>query len=189
MLAEILDGRVASFVVFDLEMTAWEGSFARDWSGPGEFPEIVQIGAVRIETVPAWRETAALDILVRPKFCPVLSRYFTALTGIDQAQVDASGIPFAEALQRFAGFVGRDPALAFGRDGPILERNCRRYGLPSPLSGSIHDIRTDLCQRFGIPLVMSSELPGVLGFETSGPSHDGLSDARAVANAIRRLPR
>lgn len=187
MLEDIIQGQVRSFVVFDLEMTAWEGSLARDWSGPGEFPEIVQIGAVRVGTTPSWREDGNFNVLVRPTFYPALSSYFTALTGLEQAKVDTVGIPFAGALQRFARFVGTIPALAFGRDGEYLSRNCDRHGLPSPLAGKVADIRADLCSRSGIPLMMSSELPAALGFEASGPSHDGLSDARAVANAIRRL--
>jgi hypothetical protein len=36
-------------VVFDTEFTAWRGSMERNWAGPGEFREIVQIGAVRID--------------------------------------------------------------------------------------------------------------------------------------------
>lgn len=39
-----LDGTI---VVFDLEWTAWEGSKARGWDGPGEEMEIVQIGVRR----------------------------------------------------------------------------------------------------------------------------------------------
>jgi inhibitor of KinA sporulation pathway (predicted exonuclease) len=186
LLDEIVQRRLAGFVVYDLEMTAWEGSLARDWSGPDEFPEIVQIGAVRIDTVPAWRETAAFDVLLRPRFYPTLSSYFTGLTGIDQARVDADGIPFADALQRFNVFAKGVPALAFGRDGETLARNCHRYGLP-PLSVPVLDIRAELCRRSGIPLMMSSELPAALGFAAAGRSHEGLSDARAVANAIRRL--
>lgn len=186
MLEEIIQGQVRSFVVFDLEMTAWEGSLARDWSGPGEFPEIVQIGAVRIGTTPSWREEGNFDVLVRPTFCPVLSGYFTSLTGIGQADVDAAGIPFADALQRFGEFVGHMPALAFGRDGEFLDRNCKRYDLTSPLA-VVANVRADLCARFGLSLLMSSELPDALGFEASGRGHDALADARAVANAIRRL--
>jgi hypothetical protein len=29
---------------FDLEYTAWEGSKARNWAGPGEHREIIEIG-------------------------------------------------------------------------------------------------------------------------------------------------
>ena len=35
-----------TITVFDLEYTAWECSMARRWLAPGEFKEVVQIGAV-----------------------------------------------------------------------------------------------------------------------------------------------
>ena len=40
-----LDGVVA---VFDLECTSWEGAQARNWSGPGGEPEVVDIGAMSL---------------------------------------------------------------------------------------------------------------------------------------------
>ncbi len=36
-------------IIFDLEFTAWEGSVAHRWSRPGEFTELVQIGALKID--------------------------------------------------------------------------------------------------------------------------------------------
>ena len=41
--------RVPSLTVFDLEYTAWECSMARSWLTPGEFREVVQIGAVKLD--------------------------------------------------------------------------------------------------------------------------------------------
>lgn len=38
---DILNGRVRSFVVYDVEVTAWAGSLSRGWTGEGEFPEVV----------------------------------------------------------------------------------------------------------------------------------------------------
>ena len=40
---------VATLTVFDLEFTAWECSMASHWLRPGEFKEVVQIGAVRLD--------------------------------------------------------------------------------------------------------------------------------------------
>ena len=34
-----------TITIFDLEFTAWECSMARHWLTPGEFKEVVQIGA------------------------------------------------------------------------------------------------------------------------------------------------
>ena len=38
-----------ALTVFDLEFTAWECSMASHWLRPGEFKEVVQIGAVRLD--------------------------------------------------------------------------------------------------------------------------------------------
>ena len=67
-------------VVFDLEFTAWEGSVAHRWSRPGEFTELVQIGAVLVDaqTFTVERE---MDLLVKPRLNPVLSDYLVQLTG------------------------------------------------------------------------------------------------------------
>ena len=36
-------------IVYDLEFTAWEGSMSHRWLLPGEFKEVVQIGAVKVD--------------------------------------------------------------------------------------------------------------------------------------------
>ena len=38
-----------TFIIFDTEFTAWEGSMQRGWSGQNEHREIVQISAIRIK--------------------------------------------------------------------------------------------------------------------------------------------
>ena len=43
-------------VVFDLEWTAWPGSFERDWSGPGELREVIQFGTVKAEVASSLTE-------------------------------------------------------------------------------------------------------------------------------------
>jgi len=35
-----------SFIIYDLEYTAWEGSINRNWSDDGEYKEIIEIGAI-----------------------------------------------------------------------------------------------------------------------------------------------
>ena len=37
-------------VIYDTEYTTWEGAQKRNWSGPGEYREVVNIGAIKIET-------------------------------------------------------------------------------------------------------------------------------------------
>ena len=96
-------------VVFDLEFTSWPGSNERNWSLPEEDREVVQIGAVKIDTSKGLREIDSFNILVRPLKNPLLSEYFINLTGITQKQVDNQGNSFPNALLHFMDFIGKTP--------------------------------------------------------------------------------
>ncbi len=184
-----LDGKI---VVFDLEWTAWEGSHEGGWSAPGEEMEIVQIGAVRLDGANRLLETDSFSVLVRPCINPGLSGYFTGLTGITQAMVDAGGISFARALDGFAGFIGTDTvtALSFGKDPEVLERNCRLCDVAWPFDGALFInvapvLRTAL--DMGDTPFSSSDLPRLVDFTPPGAAHDAMGDARCIAEALRVL--
>lgn len=184
-----LDGTI---VVFDLEWTAWEGSKARGWGGPGEEMEIVQIGAVKLDGANALAETGGFEAVARPCINPALSDYFTGLTGITQAMVDRDGIAFAAALAAFAAFVGADTdaMLSFGMDPDVLAANCRLNHVALPFAP---DLFRNVVPALSIALdaaegsFSSSELPLLAGFEPPGAAHDAIGDARAIAEALRIL--
>ncbi len=174
-------------VVFDLELTAWPGSAARGWTGPGEYPEIIQIGAVRLDA--GLRETGTLDLAVKPRLNPTLSDYIMDLTGIAQERIDREGIDIALALGRLADFAdGARLLLCNGGDDAWLRQNARLADIADPLAGatfgsvSRHFSRAAVRDRH----VVSSDLPAVFGFAAPGRAHDGLGDARAIAEALRR---
>ena len=132
------------------------------------------------------------EALVRPRINPELSDYFTALTGITQAMVDADGISFAEALDGFAGFIGTDTvaALSFGRDPEVLERNCRLCDVALPFDAALFinvvpALRAALDP--GDAPFSSSDLPRLVGFAPPGAAHDAIGDARCIAEALRVL--
>ena len=54
-----------TLTIFDLEYTAWECSMARHWLAPGEFKEVVQIGAVKLDA-DSLAVLDEIDLLVRP---------------------------------------------------------------------------------------------------------------------------
>ncbi|MFM9370558.1 exonuclease domain-containing protein [Streptomyces sp. Da 82-17] len=112
---------MTTFVLFDLEFTSWPGALERDWSGPGELREIVQIGAVRLDEEYAVAEE--FETLVRPVVNPRLSPYFTELTGIEQEQVDREGVAPARALSDFLGFCAGRSVLSYGNDMVVLGEN------------------------------------------------------------------
>lgn len=182
------DGAHHGVVVFDLEYTAWEGSQARGWSGTGEHREVVQIGAVKLDSDRGLAETAGLSRLVRPRINPQLSPYLIALTGITQQQLDALGVSFGEALTEL---IALGPAAVFcsnGPDGEVLAENCWLAQLP-PLREPERfvDIRPFLSCALQRPSddIESCRLAAEFCAGTAGRAHDALADARGVAAALR----
>jgi inhibitor of KinA sporulation pathway (predicted exonuclease) len=171
-----------SITVFDLEFTAWECSMARRWMAPGEFQEVVQIGAVKLDAQRLTR-LDELDLLVIPRINHTLSPYFEKLTGIGNMALAARGVDFIDAYHRFVDFAGGGAIAAFGRDDLVLVENLRLYG--------IRDARPlppfqDLCPWFaghGIDLrgKQSCEIGPLLGVPFEGQTHNALNDARSIA--------
>lgn len=177
-------------VVCDTEFTSWPGALERNWSGPGEHREIVQIGAVLLD---AKREEAGMfSQTVRPQLNPVLSDYFISLTGITNDDLEAHGQSLLDALQQFAQFCSEATfACSFGIDHEIIQENCDLIGIENPLASvkfaNIKQCLCDLAKIRNPSEVYSSTLPVVFGIEPQAHAHSGLSDARALASVLRHL--
>ncbi len=175
-------------VLFDTEFTAWEGSMANRWLAPGEFREVVQIGAVNVDAA-TLATVAEFDVLVRPRFNPVLSGYFETLTGIANAQVEARGIDFRDAYDRFVAFVGDDTMAAFGRDDLVLIDNLALRGIrDAPPLPSHRNIAVWLREN-GIHTqgLHACDVAEACGAPFEGRKHDALDDSRSLAAGIRAL--
>ena len=122
-------------VVADLEYTSWEGALEGGWSEPGQFREIVQIGAVRLDAGDGYAELADFSVLGRPTINPELSDYFTDLTGITNAVIARDGTDLADALGDFAVFVGEDIVLSHGHDDAVIADECAFKEMPDLLAG------------------------------------------------------
>lgn len=184
-----LDGPV---VVFSLEWTAWEGSRERDWSGPREEREIVEIAAVKLDGADGLQETMVFENLARPMKNPIVSQYFTELTGITQTQLDNYAMPFGESLTLFEGFVGYDgaPVLCMGRDEDILRHNCALNHLPCPFpDNQLHNIGPTIAAAAERPVssISAKNLPEIFAFPPPVDSHRALSDVRCLTEALRVL--
>src|SRR6478736_8478446 len=92
-----------TITVFDLEYTAWECSMARHWLTPGEFKEVVQIGAVKLDA-DSFAILDTFEALVVPRINPVLSPFFEKLTGITSRQLIRDGVDFSAAYAGFFAF-------------------------------------------------------------------------------------
>jgi inhibitor of KinA sporulation pathway (predicted exonuclease) len=175
----------AEVVVYDLEFTAWEGSMAERWLRPGQFREVTQIGAVRLDTT-TLEERAIFEALVKPRFNPVLSAYFERLTGISNARMQAHGIDFADAYAAFVGFARGARTFAFGRDDLIFTENFRLYGIKSPPAPACTNIAPWLRAQ-GLNPRHAGDVAEDAGAAISGHKHDAVFDARSVALGVRTL--
>src|SRR5579885_3033881 len=175
-------------VVFDLEFTSWEGSLQRRWLGPGEFKELVQIGAVRLNAA-TLEEEASLDVLVKPRLNATLSDYFQTLTGITNSEVAARGVDFLAAYGRFVEFAGEAPVFAFGRDDLVFTENMRLYGIgdapPLPPYRNIVPWLAD--HGMNTARMHACDVGPRAGVAFAGRRHNALDDARSVASGIRAL--
>jgi inhibitor of KinA sporulation pathway (predicted exonuclease) len=172
---------VPTLTVFDLEFTAWECSMARHWLRPGEFKEVVQIGAVRLDGT-SFEVLEEFEVLVRPRINSHLSPYFERLTGITNTML-ADAADFEDAYRRFADFAGAGPICAFGHDELVLEDNIRLYGLRDmPPLPAFRDLRHWFAEHHVDPRGLNScDIAPMLGAAFVGRAHNALDDARSVA--------
>ncbi|MAH84204.1 MAG: hypothetical protein CBB68_07645 [Rhodospirillaceae bacterium TMED8] len=180
-------------VVYDSEWTAWEGSWQNGWSTPGQEVELVQIGMAKLRG-DTFLEVDQIELLLKPIINPHLSDYFINLTGITQANLDAHGIEFVEAIEIVAQFLGKNVSAiySFGDDGKILFENCNLQGINAPFSRELFvNVVPDVSKFLGIPRknLVSSNLPRLMGFEPPGDAHTALADARCVGKALEIMRR
>lgn len=176
--------------ILDLEFTAWEGSSQRGWSESWEWREIVQIGLVLADAGKAFAMCDEIEIAVQPLRNPVLSDYFTALTGITQAGLEKAARPFDEAMSALAAVGAPAETIIFnGADGEILRENCamRKIAAPWP-EERMFNFRPLLARTLGRPSseLASSDLPALAGTAVPGRAHSALHDCRAIAAAFAR---
>ncbi|HEY4523234.1 MAG TPA: 3'-5' exonuclease [Candidatus Paceibacterota bacterium] len=180
------------FVLFDTEYTAWEGSMERKWSNPGEYREVIQFGAVKmnLETLV---EECAFSMLVRPVKNPELSAYITTLTGITQEDVDTKGVPLAQAMSGFAEFIGELTVFSYGHDAAIVEENCRLIGIPYPFKHEqfldIRPVIDPLLEELGIDPTPYTSGTLIQAFNTApgARAHDAVNDMRNLLDVLREL--
>ena len=175
-------------VLFDTEFTAWEDSMANRWLAPGEFREVVQIGAAKVHAA-SLAIVAEFEVLIRPRLNPVLSDYFVKLTGITNDAVKHRGVDFHEAYERFVEFSGNDTIAAFGRDDLVLIDNLALYGIADVLPLPPHRNIAEWLRANGIRTkgVHACDVAEACGASFKGRKHDALDDARSLVMGIQAL--
>jgi inhibitor of KinA sporulation pathway (predicted exonuclease) len=179
-------------VFYDTEFTTWEGAMERDWTGPGEYRELVQIGAVRFNLA-ALEELEEFIVLVKPKKNPVLSDFFVKLTGITNDDVAKNGLAFPDAYAQFQTFLNSTPSACYGWDAKVMRENLTFNNMPASEqdfdSANIGPWFFDVGAPFGIKgKINSGKLAAALGAPMKSiQEHNALHDSRSIAAAYRFL--
>jgi inhibitor of KinA sporulation pathway (predicted exonuclease) len=184
------------FVVYDLEFTTWPGAQDRGWTGPGEFREVVQIGALRVDPA-TMTVDEEFDAVVRPARNPRLSDYFVELTGITEDEVRRRGTDFATALNAFLKFCDGNYALSYGNDMVVLGENLilqfpddQRTAVPMP---PFVNVRPYINHVFPATVTRSAgSLAATIGENPPAREehvHNALLDCYSILEVLRRLRR
>ena len=181
-------GLPKEFVIYDLEWTAWEGSQARQWSGPDEYREIYDIGAVKVggddfATLETFHRFVTLELV------PELPQYSVDLTGITQKDLDDEGMLYSKAIEEFAAFANGLSMHHWGGDSEVIAENCKLKYVDNPFApDQCNDIR-EVFRRRGIAVenYMSSTITEAFGQKNERRSHQGTADALNIVDALRLL--
>ena len=184
---------MSDIIFYDTEFTTWEGALDRDWSGPNEYREMVQIGAIRFD-LDTLTEKEEFLVLIKPVKNPVLSDFFTQLTGITNDDVAKDGLSFPDAYAKFLAFTEGDPTSCYGWDARVMRENLVFNNMPaSEKDFDSHNIGPwffDVGASYGIVKgkTNSGKLAATLGAPMSSiQEHNALHDARSIAAAYRFL--
>lgn len=174
--------KVDFYLVVDLEATT-----SADGSMPWQERETIQIGAVlvRASTLEPGQSFACY---VRPAVHPVLHSFTTALTGIQQRDVDRAHL-FETAYPLFRSWFASAPNVVFcswgAYDHNQLQTDCERSGIPYSMPEHLN-LKTAFSASQGLRRRYSlSRALQRCGLVFDGVPHSALADA---LNTARLLP-
>lgn len=186
-------------IVFDCEFLCIEGSQRRFWCAPHDpDPVIVQIGAVRIGLEGDFPLLDTCRTYIRPidRFGRryTLDPFFTGLTGITEADIDAGGVSLQDALSEFDRFSEGARCWSWGKDElNMIAISCYVAGIEPPVPAHRFDNAVKLLLAAGMPFedlvkTRSNGLADYYGVEHPPlKGHDALDDALSVSYTLQFL--
>lgn len=177
------------YIVLDLE---WNQSPDGKEGEIENFPfEIIEIGAVRLDE--QRRETGEFRGLVRPVVYPEIHYKISAVTHMDQKELEKEGRPFRAVATDFIEWCGED--CVFCTWGPMdlleLQRNMAFYGMEIPFKTPFlyYDIQKlysllmgDGKQRISLDIAVKE-----LGIGEEWPFHRALYDAHYTGRVMEAM--
>jgi inhibitor of KinA sporulation pathway (predicted exonuclease) len=185
------------FIIFDLEWTSWPGADERGWSGEGEYREVVEAGAIKVQRSSGeYGEIDRFERYVRPILNPVLDQFFIDLTGITNEKIAAEGVSFNEFLADFTEWSGDSELYSFSGSGcklpgdlAVLIENCMMHRMLFPLNpGRFHNLYA-VFHKFGIEIEQSGSALKAFGLTPRKRIHNGVNDALGLLDGLNELTR
>lgn len=174
--------QVERYLVIDFEATCCDKGTV-----PREHMEIIEVGAVMVDAS-TLQTIDEFQTFIRPTRHPQLTPFCTALTSIQQKDVD-SAPTYREAINRFKAWLYRYSAFAFCSWGDYdlrqLQQDCDFHKVPYPISASHINLKRLMVERQSL-----SKKPGLdeairlAGLEFVGSHHRGIDDARNIARLL-----
>ena len=108
------------YILFDTEFTAWKNSKKNNWSKSGEYRELIQIAAFKINN---GKLVETLNIYIKPNINKKLSNFITKLTGITNNKLNKDGVTFKTAIKKFYDFSKYHTLYSYGNDYDVIKEN------------------------------------------------------------------
>lgn len=174
-------------IIFDTEYTAWPGSMESGWSRPGEYKEIIQIGAIKINR--EFEIQDSFEVFVKPVINPLLSDYIKNLTRINQDILESEGCDLLVALDKFKMFCEEDVdsiAISNGGDQNIISENLRirglNYSFDRLIFSDIQPIFSELIDSYShVSIKEMAERLGIFG-----EHHSAIADSMTLYKIIQK---
>lgn len=151
--------------------------------------ETIQFGAVKLGD--DGLECDSLSLLVKPDLA-TMTPHVTELTGITDEML-LSGIPFAEALSRFAGFSADAEIIYAWSESDLrqIQTEYRAKKIPFSIDTLVNkwrDFQREFTDRLGLMREVSLENAfNMVDITLGGRMHDALYDARNTALLYQKI--
>ena len=180
------------YTAVDLEWTSWKNNYygkylekenRKNW----QKKEVIQIGAITFDE--NFKKIKILNIFVKPKINPKLSKYITNLTSITDKTLEAKGIKFLDAFNLLKKFSKKTFLFSNGNDGLILNKNLS-YNKLKKKQIIIFNIKKILKKKYHIPekYLSSPKLKIFFGLKYKKKNaHNALYDCESIISSMKKM--
>lgn len=135
------------------------------------------------------------SLYCKPVLNPTVSKYFSDLTELDQATIDAKGISCEEGIQQFLDWIGSTTCFSYAysdkplADGHILLENIELYNLPISLPVEQFKNISSVFAAAGVPITEynSGKLHQFFSLPATGREHEAMHDVMSIIHSAFTL--